>query len=160
MLKINKHRFNNYIFSTILFEFRHKLWFFIIIEFSKNPLATLRQTRRDADFGRNLRLGTTAVHTTGQRSAITTQSLILQQEVLVARACLYVEHAWVQGKTGGCSAPANKQFLSSIHKIVLHYVQQVKNRWSSPPRRIYYLIWSRHFSSPVGRSQKFWNGTT
>jgi hypothetical protein len=39
MFKINKHKFNNYISSIILFEFRYKslIFFFIIIEFSIKP---------------------------------------------------------------------------------------------------------------------------
>jgi hypothetical protein len=43
MFKINKHRFNNYILSIILFEFKYKFLFFsIIIEFSIKPSRDLR----------------------------------------------------------------------------------------------------------------------
>jgi len=38
MFKISKHKFNNHIFSIILFEFRFKFsFFFMIIDFSVKP---------------------------------------------------------------------------------------------------------------------------
>jgi hypothetical protein len=60
MFKINKHRFNNHIFSIILFEFRQKFWFFFsqLSLSPHNPVATLRQTFRDPDLGRDRSLGT------------------------------------------------------------------------------------------------------
>jgi hypothetical protein len=55
-----------WIYIQILF------FFFIIIEFSIKPSSNLRQTPRDPDLGRDLRLGTTALNnSTYLRSATT-----------------------------------------------------------------------------------------
>jgi hypothetical protein len=64
MFKINKHRFNNYVFSIILFEFKYNflIFFHNYRVLHKNPLTTLRQTPRDSHLGRGLSLGTTAVN--------------------------------------------------------------------------------------------------
>jgi hypothetical protein len=61
MFKINKHIFNNYIFSIILFEFRYEFLFLIIIEFSIKSSRDPASDLRDPDLGRDQRLGTTAL---------------------------------------------------------------------------------------------------
>jgi hypothetical protein len=59
MFKINKHKFNNHIFSIILFELRYKFSFFIIIDFSIKPSRDPTSYPRDAHLSGHLKLGTT-----------------------------------------------------------------------------------------------------
>jgi hypothetical protein len=61
MFEINKHRFNNYIFSTIMFGFRYKVLIFISIEFSIKPSRDPTSDPRDPHLGRDLRLGTSGL---------------------------------------------------------------------------------------------------
>ena len=59
MFEVNKHRFNNYIFSIILADLDNCFDFFIIIDFSIKPSRDPTSKSRDRDLGRDLRLGTT-----------------------------------------------------------------------------------------------------
>jgi hypothetical protein len=55
---INNHRFNNYTFSIILFEFGHIFWFFkIIIRFSIKPSGDVPSERPRPSFGSRPEIG-------------------------------------------------------------------------------------------------------